>query len=76
MQVPAYGGVEVFGFDFAEGKDMEDLLDVSKKWNTWASKNNSQAYSGYLLQPYYYDDLDDEIYWVGFSPRVLCRQSG
>ena len=73
MQVPAYGGVEVFGCDFAEGKDMDDLLDVSKKWDTWASKNNSQPYSGYLLQPYYYDDLDDEIYWVGFSPSLAAQ---
>ena len=34
MQVPAYGGVEVFGSDFAEGKDLADLLDVTKKWDT------------------------------------------
>ena len=73
MQVPAYGGVEVFGCDFAEGKDMGDLLDVSKKRGKWASKNNSQPYSGYLLQPYYYDDLDDEIYWVGFSPSLAAQ---
>ena len=73
MQVPAYGGVEVFGCDFAEGKDMDDLLDVSKRWDTWASENNSQPYSGYLLQPYYYDDLDDEIYWVGFSPSLAAQ---
>ena len=46
MQVSAYGGVEVFGCDFAEGKDIDDLLDVAEKWNKWASKNNSQPYSG------------------------------
>ena len=33
MQVPAYGGVEVFGCDFAEGKDIDDLLEVADKWN-------------------------------------------
>ena len=30
MQVPDYGGVEVFGCDFAEGKDIDDLLEVAK----------------------------------------------
>ena len=73
MQVPAYGGVEVFGCDFAEGKDIDDLLEVADKWNKWASKNNSQPYSGYVLQPYYYDDLDDETYWVGFSPSLAAQ---
>jgi len=31
IQVPAFGGVEVFGCDFAEGKDLDDSLDSSKK---------------------------------------------
>lgn len=73
MQVPAYGGVEVFGCDFAEGKDLDDLLDSSKKWDTWASENHSQPYSGYLLQPYYYCVLVGEIYWVGFSPSLAAQ---
>ena len=73
MQVPDYGGVEVFGCDFAEGKDIDDLLEVAKKWNGWASKNNSQPYSGYVLQPYYYDGLDDDTYWVGFSPSLAAQ---
>ena len=40
MQVPDYGGVEVFGCDFGECKDIDDLLEVAKKWNGWASENN------------------------------------
>ena len=29
--MPAYGGVEVYACDFAEGKDMDDLMKVARK---------------------------------------------
>ena len=36
--MPAYGGVEVYACDFAEGKHMDDLMKVAKKWDKWAKK--------------------------------------
>ncbi len=36
--MPAYGGVEVYACDFAEGKDIDDLMKVAKKWDKWAKK--------------------------------------
>jgi len=67
LQVPEYGGVETFACDFNEGKDMDDLLKVTKKWDKWLNKNGSVAYTGLVLSPYYYDSLEADVYWVGFS---------
>ena len=36
--IPEYGGVEVYACDFADGKDMNDLMEVAKKWDKWAKK--------------------------------------
>ena len=68
VQIPTYGGVETFACDFNEGKDMDDLLRVTKKWDKWADKNHTVGYTGLLLTPFYYDSLDADVYWVGFSP--------
>ena len=37
--MPTYGGVEVYACDFAEGKNMNDLMKVAKRWDRWAKKN-------------------------------------
>ena len=64
---PAYGGVEVYACDFADGKDMDDLMKVAKKWDKWAKKNHSKAYAGHVLTPFFSDGSDAGVYWVGFS---------
>ena len=53
LQVSEYGGVETFACDFNEGKDMDDLLKVTEKWDKWLNKNGSVAYTGLVLSPYY-----------------------
>ena len=67
-QVPVYGGVSALACDYVEGRDIDDLLQVSEKWNGWASKNFSKVYTGNVLTPHYYDESAADVYWVGFSP--------
>jgi hypothetical protein len=67
IEAPVFGGVETFACDFVEGKGMSDLMKVTKKWDKWADKNLSAAYTGLVLSPFYYDTLDADVYWVGFS---------
>ena len=67
-QVPVYGGVNALACDYVEGKDIDDLLRVSERWNGWASKNFSKVYTGNVLTPHYYDESAAGVYWVGFSP--------
>ena len=68
VQVPDYGAVETLACDFNDGKGMDDLMQVTKKWDKWASKNHTVAYTGLVLTPFYYDSLNADVYWVGFSP--------
>jgi|TARA_B100000767_G_C19753939_1_gene532029 hypothetical protein len=67
MEMPVFGGVETFACDFVEGKGMDDLVKVTNKWDKWADKNHSVGYTGLVLSPFYYDNLDADFYWVGFS---------
>ena len=67
-QVPVYGGVSALACDYVEGRDIDDLLQVSEKWNGWASKNFSKVYTGNVLTPHYYDESAADVYLVGFSP--------
>ena len=67
-QVPVYGGVSALACDYVEGRDIDDLLQVSEKWNGWAAKNFSKVYTGNVLTPHYYDESAADVYWVGFSP--------
>ena len=70
LEAREYGGVETFACDFNEGKDMDDLLKASKKWDKWLDKNATVAYTGLVLTPYYYDSLEADVYWVGFSSSL------
>ena len=38
VQIPTYGGVETFACDFNEGKNLDDLLQVTKEWDKWPTK--------------------------------------
>ena len=67
LELPVFGGVETFACDFVDGKGMDDLMKVTKKWDKWADKIHSVAYTGLVLSPFYYDALDADVYWVGFS---------
>lgn len=66
-QMPAYGGVEVLACNYAEGKGINDLLRVSDKFDKWADKNFSKGYSGNVLTPFYFNKMEADVYWVGFS---------
>ena len=64
---PMIGGVEVFGCDFKDGKDMDDFMKVAAKWNKFADKNFSKSYEAHLMTHYYFNDRQADAYWVGFT---------
>ena len=51
IELPVFGGVETFACDFVDGKGMDDLMKVTKKWDKWADKIHSVAYTGLVLSP-------------------------
>lgn len=71
---PSIFGIETYACNYNEGKDINDLLGVSKKWNRFASKNFSMPYQGYVLTPYYRNaDSGYDVYWVGMSPSFEAQ---
>lgn len=71
---PSIFGIETYACNYNEGKTLEDLLDVSKKWDKFASENFSMPYQGYVLTPYYRSaDSQYEVYWVGVSPSFEAQ---
>ncbi len=46
---PMIGGVEVFGCDFDDGKDMDDFMKVAAKRNKFADRNFSKSYEAHLM---------------------------
>ena len=67
---PPIFGIETYAGNYNEGKTLEDLLSVSKKWDRFATKNFSMPYQGYVLKPYYRSSENQyEVFWVGMSPN-------
>ena len=69
----AFGGVETLACDFVDGKDMDDFMKVVQKWDKWAAGNFSKTYSGNVLVPYFFSDMQHDFYWVGFSPDLASQ---
>ena len=71
---PSIFGIETYACNYNEGKTLEDLLSVSKKWDRFATKNFSMPYQGYVLTPYYRSrENQHEVYWVGMSPNFEAQ---
>ncbi|OUX35766.1 MAG: hypothetical protein CBE21_10755 [Proteobacteria bacterium TMED261] len=61
--------VEIYGCSYTEGKGLEDLLAVGKKWSRWADKNIPQSGFAGVLTPYLYDSRnhDSDAYWMNIT---------
>jgi hypothetical protein len=65
-------GIEVFSCNYNEGKDLNDLLQASKKWRDWATKTMEHPYSAWLFTPMFYDKAPShDVYWVGTSDSMI-----
>ena len=53
--------VEIFGCSYNEGKGLEDLLAVGKKWSKWADKEIE--YDLWDLPPKEAKTLKEQVHW-------------
>ena len=62
--------IEIYGCSFTDGKGLDDLLTVGKKWSKWADKEIPQSGFAGVLTPYLYDSRnhDSDAYWMNISP--------
>ena len=59
--------VEFYGCTWQEGKGLEDLVAVGKRFNKWADKNGSK-YSAWILTPQFQTDMGFDVGWLGAWP--------
>ena len=53
---------------YKDGKDRDDLMDLTKAFNKWLKKNDAN-YTYYLLSPHYHEDASEmDFAWVGTWP--------
>ena len=66
---PARGAVEYFGCSFNEGQSMDDLREVSSKWQKWSKGKFSDDYSAFALRPVLSsgDDFQGDYIWMGVT---------
>ncbi len=62
--------VEIFGCSYNEGKGLDDLLAVGKKWSKWADKEMPEAGFAAVLTPYIFDRRNhaSDVYWMNMMP--------
>ena len=74
---PSYAPVEIVACNFLEGKGMDDLARVTKKWNTWMDSSNAPEYSVYNLVPLYHSaEVEFDVAWLGVWPDGATMGAG
>ena len=63
--------MEALQCDFAERKDMDDVMDVLEGWKELAD-DNSWPYSAWTLTPLYYSESDTpfDFGWMGYTQNM------
>jgi hypothetical protein len=62
------GPVEAFFCNYQPGKDMNDLMKVTQRFNKWADKNDP-SYSAWILTPAYGQFTEiPQLIWLGSNP--------
>ena len=63
---------------FKEGKDMDDMMKWTEKWNSWANETDHfKDYNAAMLVPYYHSgEQPHDFVWVGLSPNPEAHFRG
>jgi hypothetical protein len=63
---PTWAPLELFGCNFVEGADMDDLDAVIDNWNDWMDENGLDNYTGVVLSPHFTaGPFPYDVLWVG-----------
>ena len=64
-------GIETRACSFNEGKDLDDLLEVSEAWSQWATDTSNKPYSAWIFMPMFYNKAPShDVYWLGTSESM------
>lgn len=58
--------MEILACNYNDGKNMDDLLRATGRWNSWMDNQNQDTYWAYILVPVYHSsEIDFDVAWVG-----------
>ena len=65
-EVPMWAPLELYGCNFVDGADMDDLNAVIDTWNEWMDENNIDSYTAVVLSPYFTaGSFPYSVLWIG-----------
>ena len=71
------GLAEIYGCNYIGNSDMDDLLAVTERFNSWADANNMTDYTAIIHSPFIYSDqLTLDVLWVGISQNGASAGAG
>ena len=67
-----FGAMEGLQCNFADGKDMSDVMKVISEWNEYGDENFSAPYSAWIFTPVYRtnSDFDFDFMFLGFTTSM------
>jgi hypothetical protein len=67
-----FGAMEGLQCNFADGKDMDDVMKVISEWNEYGDENFSAPYSAWIFTPVYRtnSDFDFDFMFLGFTSSM------
>ena len=66
------GGMNALQCQFADGKDMDDVMNVLDEWNEYGDENFSEPFSAWVMTPVYMSnaDFDLDFVFLGFADSL------
>jgi hypothetical protein len=63
---PSFAAIEAYLCVYRDGKDMDDLMKVTAKWNKWMDDNSSVAYNAWIMTPVLSSvNMPIDLAWLG-----------
>jgi len=62
---PKWVPVETWTCDFRDGKDMDDLMEVTAEWNDFMDEKDVDYYYAALVMPNYFGEIMFDVGWLG-----------
>ena len=59
-----FGGLAAIQCQFADGRDMDDVMKVLDEWNEYGDENFSQPFSAWVMTPVYMSNTDFDLDFV------------
>ncbi|RLQ21790.1 hypothetical protein DWB85_10915 [Seongchinamella sediminis] len=66
QEPPSFAAIDAYLCNYRDGKDAEDLMQVTQKWNKWMDRHGAAPYSAWILHPVLSStNMPIDVVWLG-----------